>query len=89
LTGAGQRLAAFGRVLITDVDQAAQCGVSISEALLDIRLDHLRRRLLAAALGLRVIDIAFDLGFTHLGRMAKAYQVKFGEKPSDTLRRAG
>jgi hypothetical protein len=85
-TGAGQRLAGFGRVLTTDVDQAAQHGVSISEVLLDIQLDHLRRRLLAAAPGLRVIDIAFDLSYTHLGRMAKACQVKFGEKPSDTWR---
>jgi len=35
----------------------------------------------------RVIDIAFDLGFTHLGRMAGAYRQKFGEAPSATLQR--
>ncbi len=63
-------------------------GLSISEALLDIRLGHLRRRLTTAAPDARVIDVAFDLGFTHLSRMAKAYQTKFGEKPSDTLRNA-
>ena len=63
-------------------------GLSISEALLDIRLNHLRQRLITATPGARVIDIAFDLGFTHLGRMAKAYQIKFGQKPSDTMRRS-
>ena len=63
-------------------------GRSISEVLLDIRLDHLRQRLKTATPDSRVIDIAFDLGFTHLSRMAKAYQIKFGEKPSDTLRQA-
>ena len=33
-----------------------------------------------------ITDIAFDLGFTHLGRMAGAYREKFGETPSATLR---
>ncbi|MGA7940637.1 MAG: helix-turn-helix domain-containing protein, partial [Bradyrhizobium sp.] len=35
----------------------------------------------------RVIEIAFDLGFAHLGRMARAYRAKFGESPSATLRK--
>jgi AraC-like DNA-binding protein len=62
-------------------------GASISEMLLDIRLAHLNTRLKAAAPDARIIDIAFDLGFTHLGRMAGAYRAKFGETPSATLRR--
>ncbi|NOJ38453.1 AraC family transcriptional regulator [Bradyrhizobium sp. WSM 1791] len=33
-----------------------------------------------------ITDIAFELGFTHLSRMASAYRAKFGEKPSATLR---
>ena len=56
-------------------------GVSISEALLDIRLEHLNARLLNARSGERIIDIAFDLGFTHLSRMASVYRAKFGETP--------
>ncbi|WP_051382492.1 AraC family transcriptional regulator [Bradyrhizobium sp. Tv2a-2] len=62
-------------------------GTSISDMLLDIRLSHLNAQLKRAAPGARIIDIAFDLGFTHLGRMAGAYRAKFGETPSATLRR--
>ncbi len=62
-------------------------GVSISQMLLDLRLAHLNVRLKAAPSDARIIDIAFDLGFTHLGRMAGAYRAKFGETPSATLRR--
>ena len=62
-------------------------GVSISEVLQDIRLEHLHARLLNARSGERIIDIAFDLGFTHLSRMAGVYRAKFGETPSATLRK--
>src|SRR5262249_41952170 len=60
-------------------------GMSISEMLLDMRLAHLNARLKAAPSDARVIDIAFDLGFTHLSRMAGAYRQKYGETPSATL----
>ena len=63
-------------------------GVSISGALLDIRLEHLKARLLNAHPGERITDIAFDLGFTHLSRMASVYRAKFGECPSVTLRKS-
>lgn len=62
-------------------------GVSISGALQDIRLEQLNARLSRAAADERVIDIAFDLGFTHLSRMASNYRAKFGESPSATLRK--
>ena len=62
-------------------------GTSISQILQDIRLAHLHARLRAAQPCERVIDIAFDLGFTHPSRMASAYRARFGESPSDTLRR--
>lgn len=62
-------------------------GVSISEMLLDIRLANLNARLSHAAPDASITDIAFDLGFTHLSRMAGAYRAKFGEAPSATLRR--
>lgn len=62
-------------------------GLSISEMLLDIRLANLHTRLSQATPDASITDIAFDLGFTHLSRMAGAYREKFGETPSATLRR--
>src|SRR5437899_604088 len=61
-------------------------GTSISEMLRDIRLAHLNIRLAAACSNESITDIAFELGFTHLSRMASAYRAKFGETPSATLR---
>ena len=61
-------------------------GTSISEMLRDIRLAHLNVRLTAASPDESITDIAFELGFTHLSRMASAYRAKFGETPSATLR---
>jgi AraC-like DNA-binding protein len=62
-------------------------GVSISQMLLDMRLAALNARLAKATPDASITEIAFDLGFTHLGRMAGAYREKFGETPSATLRR--
>jgi AraC-like DNA-binding protein len=61
-------------------------GMSISEMLRDMRLGHLNARLAAASPAESITDIAFELGFTHLSRMASAYRAKFGETPSATLR---
>lgn len=63
-------------------------GVSISGVLQDIRLQRLNARLSKAGPDERVVDIAFDLGFTHLSRMASVYRGKFGESPSATLRKS-
>jgi len=83
-----ERLAAASGVGIRALQLGFQrhFGTSISDMLRDIRLGHLNARLMAAPADARIIDIAFDLGFTHLGRMAGAYQ-KFGEAPSATLQR--
>jgi AraC-like DNA-binding protein len=62
-------------------------GTSISDMLLDIRLVQLNARLGSARPGEHITDLAFELGFTHLSRMASAYRAKFGETPSATLRR--
>jgi AraC-like DNA-binding protein len=62
-------------------------GMTISDMLLDIRLAQLNARLKTARPGERIVDIAFDLGFTHLSRMASAYRTKFGETPKATFRR--
>ncbi|MBC9882257.1 AraC family transcriptional regulator [Bradyrhizobium sp. INPA01-394B] len=62
-------------------------GMSISQMLLDIRLAGLHARIAQAPADASITDMAFDLGFTHLSRMAGAYRAKFGEAPSATLRR--
>jgi AraC-like DNA-binding protein len=54
----------------------------------DRRLEIARRRLLMAADDERVIDVAMECGFLHLGRFAEAYRARFSESPSVTLRRA-
>ena len=84
-----ERLAAASGVGIRALQLGFQrhFGTSISEMLRDIRLGHLNARLMAAPADARIIDIAFDLGFTHVSRMAGAYRQKFGETPSATLRR--
>ena len=62
-------------------------GQSISEMLLGIRLADLNARLSNVPCRERITDLAFELGFTHLSRMANAYCEKFGETPSATRRR--
>jgi transcriptional regulator GlxA family with amidase domain len=51
------------------------------------RLERVRDRLLHASAGETVTSVALDLGFSHLGRFAVLYRRRFGERPSDTLRR--
>jgi AraC-like DNA-binding protein len=53
-----------------------------------LRLEESRRRLLkTAAVGGSVTDIAMSCGFNHAGIFARAYKRRFGETPSETLRR--
>jgi AraC-like DNA-binding protein len=55
----------------------------------DLRLQRAHDDLLAADPARdNVTTIAMRWGVTHLGRFAEAYRRKFGESPSDTLRRA-
>ncbi|MEJ2865236.1 AraC family transcriptional regulator [Actinomycetospora flava] len=51
------------------------------------RLEAAREDLLTAEPGDGVTEIALRHGFSHLGRFAAAYRVRFGEAPSTTLRR--
>jgi transcriptional regulator GlxA family with amidase domain len=52
-----------------------------------IRLKQAHEALLAADPRDRVINIAKRCGFTHLGRFSRLYQARYGELPSQTLRR--
>ncbi|MGE5506803.1 MAG: AraC family transcriptional regulator [Actinomycetota bacterium] len=54
----------------------------------DIRLGLARDRLLAAQPHETVTAVALDCGHFHLGRFSTEYRARFGELPSETLRRA-
>ncbi|MET0309866.1 MAG: helix-turn-helix domain-containing protein [Sphingomonas sp.] len=52
------------------------------------RLDLVRERLrVSDPTDTYVTDVAMDYGFWELGRFAQAYRRRFGERPSETLRR--
>ena len=59
------------------------------EYLREIRLKRAREALLAAdpCSATSVTEIALDSGFVHLGRFSSEYRNRFGESPSQTLRR--
>ena len=53
-----------------------------------IRLEHVRAELVANRdPHLQVTEVASRWGFFHLGRFAQQYRARYGESPSDTLRR--
>lgn len=52
------------------------------------RLDHVRAALLRSDPGVTTVtNVAMGFGFWELGRFAQAYRVRFGERPSETVRR--
>jgi AraC-like DNA-binding protein len=61
-------------------------GASPRECLVDIRLRRVHEQLQFESHGFTVADIAMNWGFTHTGRFAAAYRLKYGESPSETLR---
>ncbi|WP_137128572.1 AraC family transcriptional regulator [Rhizobium sp. FY34] len=63
-------------------------GITLSDALTLARLDLLRLSLLNSHHDIHVADAVLAAGFGHLGRAAAAYRTRFGESPSETLRRA-
>jgi AraC-like DNA-binding protein len=62
-------------------------GMSPMRYLREARLQHVHRQLLAADPEESITEVATNWGFTHLGRFAVDYRRRFGERPSDTLRR--
>jgi AraC-like DNA-binding protein len=63
-------------------------GASPRMVLESIRMQRARERLLAPDAMASVTDIALLSGFNHFGRFAALYRARFGESPSETLRRA-
>lgn len=53
----------------------------------DINFDGARRELLRGSAGARVADIAQRCGFPHGGRFSVEYRRRYGETPSQTLKR--
>ena len=53
-----------------------------------LRLDHFHSLLTGPQNGQSVTDLAGQAGLGHLGRAAAAYRRRYGETPSQTLRRS-
>jgi AraC-like DNA-binding protein len=63
------------------------CGLSPRDVLNAIRLEKARQRLMRPHSAITVTEVALASGFNHLGRFAIAYLKRFGEHPSQTLKR--
>ena len=62
-------------------------GVSPMKYLRSLRFEKARQELLNTETAASVTEIAIRWGFGHLGRFAVEYRKRFGESPSETLRR--
>jgi transcriptional regulator GlxA family with amidase domain len=62
-------------------------GVSPMRYLCNARFEKVREALARAQPGESVTTIAMSWGFSHLGRFSVEYRTRFGERPSETLRR--
>jgi AraC-like DNA-binding protein len=83
-------LAAVGGVSARSLQSIFQKrrGYSPMEFLRRVRFDRVREELLHPTDGTSVTSAASRWGFLHLGRFAVDYYARFGEKPSETLRRS-
>lgn len=66
----------------------SKLGCSPMAWILERRLHLAHQRILQAGADDSVTNIAVDCGFTNLGRFSMCYRAKFGETPSETLRRS-
>jgi len=62
-------------------------GTTLTHMIETIRLEAFRARLIHREQCSSVTEAAFAVGLGHLGRAASAYQKRYGETPSQTLRR--
>lgn len=58
-------------------------GVTPMQFLRDVRLDHARYHLMRRRHRPSVTEIAFDCGYTHLGRFSRDFKARFGQSPRD------
>jgi transcriptional regulator GlxA family with amidase domain len=63
-------------------------GYTPMEFLTEQRLQSARRKLLKSYPEASIGSIGLECGFTHFGRFSQVYRNRFGERPSDTLRKA-
>ena len=63
-------------------------GASPMQYLHAVRLERAQQVLRSTPTGVRIADVALDCGFTHLGRFSISYKERFGESPSETLRKS-
>jgi AraC-like DNA-binding protein len=59
-------------------------GVTPIAYLRDVRLDKARFHLMRRQNRARVCEVAYDCGYSHLGRFSKDYRARFGHAPSET-----
>jgi AraC-like DNA-binding protein/tetratricopeptide (TPR) repeat protein len=62
-------------------------GKTPREVLRDLGFERARRELLQGTSGIKVMDVAARCGFPHFGRFAIDYRRRYGETPSQTLKR--
>ena len=62
-------------------------GVSPMRYLREVRLEAVRAALLRRCSNGSVTSVAMSAGFNHLGRFARDYRGRFGEAPSETMKR--
>jgi AraC-like DNA-binding protein len=67
---------------------ARECDCSPMRFVARTRLERIRQELERSSDATRIIDVMMSYGITQGGKFAKEYQQLFGEKPSDTLKRA-
>jgi PAS domain S-box-containing protein len=65
----------------------ASRGTTLMDFVKDIKLQRVRQRLVAPEPNTTVTGISLECGFNNLGHFARDYRKKFGELPSETLRR--
>ncbi|MGH3242919.1 MAG: AraC family transcriptional regulator [Spirillospora sp.] len=66
-----------------------QWGLTPTQLLRGVRLDHARAALIDAPPGPRTVtDVAGAAGYVHMSRFAAHYRQRFGETPTQTLRRS-
>jgi transcriptional regulator GlxA family with amidase domain len=65
----------------------ASRGTTLMEFVKDIRLQKVRQKLVSPEITTAVTGVSLECGFNNLGHFARDYRKKFGELPSETLRR--